>query len=97
LSTFIRGVAVEQGPYGIRANVVAPGPVEPVADSVLPLESVPLGRHGTAREVANVFLFLASDLAGYVTGSVYTVDGGAAAPGGSRAPSIRPTTAPTPS
>ena len=99
VSTFIRGVAMEQGPYGIRANVVAPGQVEPVtdSDSVLPLASVPLGRRGTPREVANVFLFLASDLAGYVTGSVYTVDGGAAAPGGNRESSIRPTTAPAPS
>jgi NAD(P)-dependent dehydrogenase (short-subunit alcohol dehydrogenase family) len=85
---FIRGVAVEQGRYGIRANVVAPGPIDTemtrptkgnitIKDTLIAIESVPLGRRGTPEEVANVCLFLASDLASFVNGGVYTVDGGA--------------------
>ena len=89
VSAFIRGVAVEQAEYGVRANVVAPGRI--AADrpprggdasataALMPLEAVPLGRRGTPEEAANIYLFLASDLASYVTGAVYTVDGGATA------------------
>src|SRR5262245_48293645 len=87
VGVFVRGVAAEQGAHGVRANVVAPGPVETgtteaMTGSALPtlsIDQVPLGRRGTPREVANIFLFLASDLASYVTGAVYAVDGGAAA------------------
>src|SRR5262245_1116789 len=87
VSAFIRGIAVEQGPHGVRANVVAPGSMDgavaaadaEAAAPAVPLEALPLGRRATPHDVANVFLFLASDLACYVTGSVYTVDGGATA------------------
>jgi NAD(P)-dependent dehydrogenase (short-subunit alcohol dehydrogenase family) len=88
IHAFIRGVAAEQAKYGVRANVVAPGPIDTemtrpsagemsVTSAFLAVKSVPLGRRGTPEEVANVFLFLASDLATYVTGAIYPVDGGA--------------------
>jgi NAD(P)-dependent dehydrogenase (short-subunit alcohol dehydrogenase family) len=91
--SFIRGVAAEQAKYGIRANVVAPGPIDTemtrpskgnmkVKNAFMAVSSVPLGRRGTPEEVANVYLFLASDLASYVTGAVYAVDGGATAAAG---------------
>ncbi len=90
---FIRGVAVEQAKYGVRANVVAPGPIDTemtrpgkgsmkVMNAWQAVKAVPLGRRGTPEEVANVYLFLASDLASYVTGAVYAVDGGSTAAGG---------------
>jgi NAD(P)-dependent dehydrogenase (short-subunit alcohol dehydrogenase family) len=90
---FIRGVAAEQAKYGVRANVVAPGPIDTemtrpskgnmkVKNAIMAVKSVPLGRRGTPEEVANVYLFLASDLASYVTGAVYAVDGGSTAGAG---------------
>lgn len=93
IHNFIRGVAAEQAAYGVRANVVAPGPIDTemtrpskghmkLATGLLVPAYVPLGRRGTPEEVANVCLFLASDLASYVTGSIYPVDGGSTATGG---------------
>jgi len=90
---FIRGVAAEQAKYGIRANIVAPGPIDTemtrpsqgtmkVKNAFMAVKGVPLGRRGTPEEVANVYLFLASDLASYVTGAIYAVDGGATAGAG---------------
>ena len=79
---FIKGVAVEQAKYGIRANCVCPGPIDKLskeADTDAEQQSVantPMGRRGTAEEVANVFTFLASDMASYVTGALWVVDGG---------------------
>lgn len=78
-------MALEWGSHGIRVNAVAPGLIdagmsEPIyADpaSRLARESkVPLGRLGTAADVADVVLFLASDAAGYVHGQNLVVDGG---------------------
>jgi NAD(P)-dependent dehydrogenase (short-subunit alcohol dehydrogenase family) len=90
---FIRSVAAEQAKYGIRANVVAPGPIDTemtrpskgemkVKNAIMAVESVPLGRRGTPEEVANVYLFLASDLASFVNGAIYSVDGGSTATAG---------------
>lgn len=79
---FIKGVAVEQARYGIRANCVCPGPIDNLskeADSDAEkarVASTPMGRRGTAEEIANVFTFLASDMASYVTGALWVVDGG---------------------
>ncbi len=79
---FIKGVAVEQARYGIRANCVCPGPVDHLlkeANSAIEkqqLAGTPMGRRGTAEEIANVFTFLASDMASYVTGALWVVDGG---------------------
>src|SRR5207248_10378529 len=83
----VMGVAVEQAQYGVRANCVAPGPidiawthketgaVDAKVEKAL-LSSVPFGRRGTPAEVANVYAFLASDDASYVTGAVWLGDGG---------------------
>lgn len=76
--------AAELGEYGIRANCVAPGPV----DTKLALavhtpeiraayhDAVPLNRYGSEREIAEMIVFLCSDKSSYVTGQVVAVDGG---------------------
>ena len=79
-----KSLARELGRLGIRVNAVAPGVTRTDMVAALPPEMVarisapiPLGRIGEPEEVANVFLFLASDLASYVTGAVISVDGAA--------------------
>jgi NAD(P)-dependent dehydrogenase (short-subunit alcohol dehydrogenase family) len=101
IHAFIKGVAVEQAKNGIRANCVAPGPIDTAwthketSDIDKKIEktmvkATPLGRRGTPEEIANVYLFLASDEASYVTGAIYDADGGitiAKGPVGSEVPS----------
>jgi 3-oxoacyl-[acyl-carrier protein] reductase len=78
-----RSIARELGSRSITANVVAPGFIETDMTAVLPDEQqasyrqqIPLGRMGTAQEVADAVTWLASENAGYVTGAVIPVDGG---------------------
>jgi meso-butanediol dehydrogenase / (S,S)-butanediol dehydrogenase / diacetyl reductase len=82
---FTRAVAQEYGPFGIRANSVCPGVIAtpPVLQITADPErrkrfeqKVPLRRMGRPEELANVVLFLASDLSSYVTGAAYVCDGG---------------------
>lgn len=75
-------LARELAPKGIRVNAVAPGITHTDMVDVLPDElikpliaAVPLGRMGEPEDIANAFLFLASDMASYITGTVLPVDG----------------------
>ncbi len=83
LIAMAKSVAKEMGPRGIRANSIAPGYVLTEMTEVLPqavkdefIKLIPLKRGATVEEVANVALFLGSDLSSYVTGQVIAVNGG---------------------
>ena len=80
---FSKSVALELGSRNIRCNVIAPGFIETEMTGELNeatveewKKAIPLKRGGEANEVANVCLFLASDLSSYVTGQTIQVDGG---------------------
>lgn len=87
LMSWVRSLAVELGPKGIRANAVAPGVVWTprvsgyLGDEGRELQSrnAPIGRVALPADIAAALLFLSSDLAGYVTGQTLTVDGGTGA------------------
>ena len=75
-------LARELGPFHIRVNAVAPGITKTDMVAALPKEMIeplvnriPLRRIGEAEDIANAFLFLASEMASYVTGEVLSVDG----------------------
>jgi NAD(P)-dependent dehydrogenase (short-subunit alcohol dehydrogenase family) len=57
-------------------------PDDPNAVGARYQQNIPIGRYGTAEEVANLVIFLSSDLAGNITGAQYVVDGGRTATGG---------------
>ena len=86
IHALMKGVAGEQGKYGVRANCVCPGPVDTswTHKETGPMDadaeetivySTAFGRRGTTEEIANVYAFLASDEASYVTGALWLVDG----------------------
>jgi NAD(P)-dependent dehydrogenase (short-subunit alcohol dehydrogenase family) len=87
----VRNLAIELAPYKIRINAVAPAVVEtPVYNTFLSDDQVkevlptfnafhPLGRNGQPRDVADAILFLASEQASWITGTVLPVDGGVTA------------------
>ena len=92
ISSFTRGWALDLARYGVRVNAVAPGAVEtPIwnVPGLTPQQSaahekslvqgIPMGRMAQPSEIANVIVFLASDQASYMTGSVVGVDGGGSA------------------
>jgi peroxisomal 2,4-dienoyl-CoA reductase len=78
-------LAVEWGPYGIRVNAIAPGPIgdtegmkrlvpEPIKEKLK--KRIPLGRFGLIEDIENAAVFLCSDAASYINGAVIVVDGG---------------------
>lgn len=79
-----KAMARELGPDGIRVNCVTPGLIQTdiTGDKLTPamkaeiIKGIPLNRLGEAKDVANIYLFLASDLSAYVTGAVIDVNGG---------------------
>ena len=78
-----KSIAQEMGPKGIRANAIAPGFIETAMTAALPdnvreewCKKIPLRRGGRPEDVADVALFLASDLSSYVSGQVIQIDGG---------------------
>jgi 3-oxoacyl-[acyl-carrier protein] reductase len=80
---FTRSLAKEVGPYGIRANVVAPGYIDTDMTAVLSpkvtedaVGRTALRRMGRAGEVADLVSFLVSPRAAYITGTVLEIDGG---------------------
>jgi 2-deoxy-D-gluconate 3-dehydrogenase len=85
LTQLSNGLAAELGPSGVRVNAVAPGHIiTPMTEQNLArpdvsgrlLPRIPLGHFGTADEVAEAVMFLASQRARYITGTVLAVDGG---------------------
>tara|TARA_Y200000002_G_C22675829_1_gene662016 strand:- start:396 stop:1142 length:747 start_codon:yes stop_codon:yes gene_type:complete len=80
---FSKSIALELGSRNIRSNVIAPGFIETEMTEKLSQEvvekwrnAIPLKRGGTPEDVANLCVFLASDLSSYITGQVLNVDGG---------------------
>jgi len=86
---FTKNTALELAPYNIQVNAIAPGgiatpgtgagkPVAPEMEAILKkfLEKIPMRRMGDPDDIGKVALFLASDLASYMTGSQVVVDGG---------------------
>ncbi|WP_203338189.1 SDR family NAD(P)-dependent oxidoreductase [Nocardioides limicola] len=89
IEVIVRGIAREEGKFGIRANSVAPGVVEDAmgialietgnfdpASIEITMRLTPLQRFGLSHEIAEVVAFLASDRASYVSGQAIAVDGG---------------------
>ena len=84
ISNFTAGLAQMLGEKGIRVNGVAPGPIwTPLIPSTMPAEKVksfgedtPLGRAGHPRELAGIFVLLASEEGSYMTGGIHAVTGG---------------------
>ncbi|WKN30691.1 SDR family NAD(P)-dependent oxidoreductase [Porifericola rhodea] len=87
MHAFMKGLAVEQAAYGVRVNCVCPGAIDTawthketsgMDDQMEQMlkSATPMGRRGTAEEIANVYAFVASDEASFVTGALYYVDGG---------------------
>ena len=83
LIAMAKSVAKEMGSRGIRANAIAPGFIVSDMTNALPekvredyINSIPLHRGGTVEDIANAALFLASDMASYITGQVIAVNGG---------------------
>jgi len=89
VNAMIRVLAKEVAPFGVRANVVAPGLIATdMGDKLIKFHGqavvagIPLGRVGQPEDVGALAAFLASDDAGWITGKIFRVDGGAFTAGG---------------
>lgn len=83
LIALAKSIAQEMGSRGIRANAIAPGFIETAMTAQLPedvrkewMKNIPLRRGGKVEDIANLALFLASDMSSYISGQVIQVDGG---------------------
>ena len=85
ISQFVKTAALEWGPHGVRVNCVAPGRTLTAINRYLlddsvkyadALRRIPIGRFGRPEDIANAFVFMASDASAYVTGHTLVVDGG---------------------
>jgi 2,4-dienoyl-CoA reductase [(3E)-enoyl-CoA-producing], peroxisomal len=85
VDSLTRTLAVEWGPFGIRVNGIAPGPIDGTegvkrltsdTSRAMVLKNCPMGRMGTTDDIANASLFLVSEAASYVNGVTLVVDGG---------------------
>jgi len=83
LVNLVRSLAVEWAPHGLRVNSIAPGtiatprrPDTPEWRQRVAESGIPMRRRGHTREIADAVVFLASDMASYVTGETLAVDGG---------------------
>ena len=83
LIALAKSIGQEIGRRGVRANAIAPGFIDTAMTQALPanirkewVDRIPLRRAGKVEDIANVALFLASDLSSYVSGQVIQVDGG---------------------
>jgi len=85
IDALTRNLAVEWGRYGIRVNAIAPGPIEdtegmkrlvpePIKEKLK--KSIPLGRFGRIADIEQAAIFLCSDAANFINGTVMVVDGG---------------------
>jgi NAD(P)-dependent dehydrogenase (short-subunit alcohol dehydrogenase family) len=90
IDNLMKNLAMEWGPYGIRSNSIAPGPIEGtegmkrMAPGNIGKEltkSIPLQRMGKTEDIGNAAVFLSSSLASYITGTLLVVDGGQNLPG----------------
>ncbi|EEP79423.1 sporulation protein SPS19 [Uncinocarpus reesii 1704] len=76
-------VAIEYGPFGVTSNIISPGPIgetegmRRLSKEGADQSSIPIGRYGTVKEIADATVYLFSDSGNYVTGSTVVVDGGA--------------------